>query len=240
MPQEFLRDVLRTGDDAGRSRRRWSMVPVSIVGHALLLVALVIIPLGADVAMPDIASPIKLAQFMRTVSPPAPPPPPSAVAPAPTRPLAPIEAPSDFAPERPDAPANPVDGAIPLGVGVASGEPGLVNVGVTPPPPLPPPPPPQPRIVRAGHGVREPKKIVNVPPEYPELAKRAGIEGVVILEAVIDVSGHVDHVKVLSSIPMLNEAAIRAVKQWRYTPTELNGVPIPVLLTITVRFSIVR
>jgi periplasmic protein TonB len=240
MPQEFLREVLRTGDDGG-SRRRWSMVPMSIAGHALLLAAIVIIPLGADVDMPDISSPIKLAEFMRTVPPPAPPPPPSAAAPAPTRTLAPIEAASEIAPERPEAPVDPIEGGIPP-IGVTSGAgTGLIGIGAAPPPPMPaPPPPPQPRLVRAGHGVREPKKIVSIPPEYPELAKRAGIEGVVILEAVIDVSGRVDQVKVLSSIPMLNDAAIRAVKQWRYTPTELNGVPVPVLLTITVRFSIVR
>ena len=91
-----------------------------------------------------------------------------------------------------------------------------------------------------GQGIREPKKIVHVAPEYPEIAKRAGVEGVVVLEAVIDVSGRVDQVKVLNSVTLLNDAAIRAVKQWRYTPTELNGVPVPVLMSITGPFSLVR
>ncbi|HEY7501857.1 MAG TPA: TonB family protein [Vicinamibacterales bacterium] len=238
MPQEFLRDVLRTGDSAARARRRLSIVPISIAAHVLAVTGVMISPLFAEVELPLVSSPMK-PQFMRTVAPPSPPPPRGASEPPPTRPAAPIEASSGITPERTEAPTNPVEGAIPLGVGVSSGEPGLVNIGVTPPPPLPPPPP-QPRLVRVGQGVREPKKTVHVAPEYPELARRAGIEGVVILEAVIDVSGRVDQVKVLTSVPMLNDAAIRAVKQWRYTPTELNGVPVPVLMTITVRFSIVR
>ena len=232
MPQEFLRDVLRTGDDAGRSRRRWSVLPVSIAGHAVLLAAFIISPLGAEVEMPEIPSPIKLAQFMPILAPPSPPPPSTAAVRAPTT-SAPISAPPDIAPESPVAPSNPVEGALPEGVGVATGAPTSIDIGVTLPPP-PPPPPPQPRIVRVGQGIREPKKIVHVAPEYPEIAKRAGVEGVVVLEAVIDVSGRVDQVKVLNSVTLLNDAAIRAVKQWRYTPTELNGVPVPVLMSITV------
>jgi protein TonB len=89
-------------------------------------------------------------------------------------------------------------------------------------------------------GVREPKKIVHVAPEYPPLAQRAGVEGIVTLEAVLDVTGRVEQVRVMKSVLLLDEAAIRAVRQWRYTPTELNGVPVPVLMTITVRFSLNR
>jgi protein TonB len=241
MPQEFLRDVLRTGDTSGRARRRWSIVPLSIVGHALVIAAVIISPLGAAVEMPNISSPLKVPAFMRTVAPPSPPPPPSAAPPMPTRTVAPIEAPLTIEPERPAAPTTPVEGAIPLGVGVSSsGAAGLIDIGAIPAPPVPAPPPPQPRLVRVGQGVREPKRIVNVQPDYPEFAKRAQVEGVVILEAVIDVTGNVDQVRVLRSVPLLNDAAIRAVKQWKYTPTELNGVPVPVLMTITVNFSLVR
>jgi len=216
MPQEFLRDVLRTGDDAGRARRRWSVLPVSIAAHAIVVAAFVIIPLAAEVEMPRISSPIKLAEYLRTVAPPAPPPPPSAVVPTPSNRLAPIEAPPTIAPDRPDTPPNPVEGAIPDFVGSGPATPGLANVGATPLPPLPPPPPPpQPRIVRAGYGVREPKKVLHVTPEYPEIAKRARVEGTVILEAVLDVSGRVDQVRVLHSVTLLDDAAVRAVKQWR-------------------------
>jgi protein TonB len=101
-------------------------------------------------------------------------------------------------------------------------------------------PPPQPKIVRVGQGVREPKKLVHVAPEYPVIAQRARVQGTVVLEAVLDVTGRVDRVRVLRSEPLLDEAAIKAVRQWRYTPTELNGVPVPVLMTITVHFSLAQ
>jgi protein TonB len=77
-----------------------------------------------------------------------------------------------------------------------------------------------------------------VPPVYPEIARLSKKEGKVILEALLDVTGRVESVKVLRSEVFLDDAAIRAVKQWRYTPTELNGVPVPVLMTITVVFSL--
>jgi protein TonB len=105
-------------------------------------------------------------------------------------------------------------------------------VGVIPPPP----PPAQP--VRPGGAIREPRKIVDVAPVYPPIAVAARKEGVVILEAVIDERGHVVRLKVLRSEPLLNAAAISAVERWRYTPTLLNNVPVPVLMTITVRFTL--
>jgi protein TonB len=87
-----------------------------------------------------------------------------------------------------------------------------------------------------GGTVREPKKIVNVAPVYPQMALASRVEGIVILEAVINTDGRVERLRVLRSSPLLDEAAIAAVKQWRYTPTLLNGVPVPVLMTITVNF----
>jgi protein TonB len=214
---------------------------VSIAAHALVVAAFVIIPLGAEVEMPQVSSPIKVAQFLRTVVPPSPPPPPSAVPPAPSTTVVPLEAPTSIAPERLDVPSNPVEGAIPDVVGSGPATAGLANVGTTPLPVLaPPPPPPQPKIVRAGYGVREPKKVLHVPPEYPEIAKRARVEGAVVLEAILDVNGRVEQVRVMHSVPLLDDAAVRAVREWRYTPTELNGVPVPVLMTITVRFFLER
>jgi protein TonB len=109
--------------------------------------------------------------------------------------------------------------------------------------PAPPPAatPQPPKIARPGfHGIREPKKIVNVAPEYPDIARIARKEGTVILEAVLDVTGRVQSVRVLKSETLLDDAAIRAVRQWRYTPTELNGVPVQVLMTITVNFTLAR
>jgi protein TonB len=107
-------------------------------------------------------------------------------------------------------------------------------------PPLPPPsaPPAPPGLQRAGQGVREPKKIVDVRPVYPEIARNVKVQGVVILEAVINERGGVERIKVLRSVPLLDGAAIDAVKAWRYTPTTLNGVPVSVLMTITINFTL--
>jgi protein TonB len=63
-------------------------------------------------------------------------------------------------------------------------------------------------------------------------------EGVVILEALLDERGNVDRLKVLRSEPLLDDAAVEAVRRWRCTPTLLNGVPVPVLMMVTVRFSL--
>ena len=100
--------------------------------------------------------------------------------------------------------------------------------------------PPTPKLVRVGGVIREPRKIVHVAPIYPEIARHARREGSVTLEAILDATGKVESVRVLSAQPLLEDAAVRAVRQWRYTPTELNGVPVPVLMTITVLFSLER
>jgi protein TonB len=92
--------------------------------------------------------------------------------------------------------------------------------------------------VRAGGTIREPRKIVHVPVVYPEAARQARIEGRVLLEATIDERGVITGLRVLRSQPLLDGAAIAAVRQWRYTPTLLNGVPVRVLLTITVNFTL--
>jgi protein TonB len=86
--------------------------------------------------------------------------------------------------------------------------------------------------------VREPRKIVDVRPVYPPIAQSARIEGIVILEAVINERGLVERVKVLRSVPLLDAAAVEAVGQWRYTPTLLNGSPVSVLMTITLNFTL--
>ena len=92
--------------------------------------------------------------------------------------------------------------------------------------------------IRLHSGIQTPTKLVNVDPVYPALAQSARVQGLVILEAVIDVSGRVDSVQVLRSIAMLDQAAVAAVRQWRYTPAILNGSPVPVIVTITVNFKL--
>ena len=80
--------------------------------------------------------------------------------------------------------------------------------------------------------------MTNVDPRYPPVAQAARVQGVVILEAVIGPDGRVTDVKVLRSVPLLDEAAIEAVRQWTYTPTLLNGVAVPVIMTVTVNFQL--
>jgi TonB family protein len=101
-------------------------------------------------------------------------------------------------------------------------------------PPIPPPPPGAP--VRIGGQLRQPRLLCRVNPVYPAEALAARTQGVVILEAVIGTDGTVSETRILRSIPALNQAAIDAVKQWVYTPTLLNGAPVPVIMTVTVQF----
>ena len=99
-------------------------------------------------------------------------------------------------------------------------------------------PPPQKPAVRLHSGIRAPRKIVDVAPAYPLLARQSQVEGVVILEATIDAGGQVQAVRVLRSAPLLDQAALEAVRQWRYEPAMLNGEPVPVIMTITVQFAL--
>jgi len=92
--------------------------------------------------------------------------------------------------------------------------------------------------VRVGGSVMEPRKIRDVKPVYPDVAQVAGVQGIVIVEVLIEVDGSVRDVKVLRSVPMLDQAAVDAVRQWRFTPTLLNGQPVPVVMTATVNFTL--
>jgi TonB family protein len=86
--------------------------------------------------------------------------------------------------------------------------------------------------------ITPPRKTRNVPPVYPANAKDQRIQGVVILEAIISPTGCIRTVEVLRGVPALNWEAVRAVMQWRYTPTLLNGVAVPVIMTVTVNFRL--
>jgi periplasmic protein TonB len=92
--------------------------------------------------------------------------------------------------------------------------------------------------VRVGGNIKPPTKVKDVKPEYPAIARSARVQGVVIIEAVIGPNGNVEETKVLRSIPLLDAAALDAVKQWTFTPTLLNGVPVPVIMTVTVNFAL--
>jgi periplasmic protein TonB len=101
------------------------------------------------------------------------------------------------------------------------------------------PPPPQPAVpVRLHSGMKAPQRIVNVAPAYPAIARSAHVQGVVILEAVIDATGGVESVRVLRALPLLDQAAVDAVRQWRFTPAVLNNEAVPVVMTVTVNFTL--
>jgi protein TonB len=92
--------------------------------------------------------------------------------------------------------------------------------------------------VRIGGNIQPPTLIRRVEPVYPDIAILARVTGVVILEATVNERGEVVNVVVLRSIKMLDQAAIDAVKQWRYSPVLLNGTPRSFVLTVTLSFSI--
>ncbi len=91
-------------------------------------------------------------------------------------------------------------------------------------------------VVRAVGDIKAPRLARRVEPDYPEIARQARVEGVVILEATTDVYGRVTGVRVLRSLPLLDAAAVDAVRQWVYEPMVINGRPRPVTFTVTVRF----
>ena len=92
--------------------------------------------------------------------------------------------------------------------------------------------------MRPGGDIREPRRIKGAVPVYPDLARRAHVEGKVVLECVIDTDGRITDIRVVSGPPLLTGAALDAVRGWVYTPTTLNGQPIRVILTVTVKFGL--
>jgi len=221
---------------------RWSMWPVSIVVHVVLVMVALIVPLIADGDPPTPAPmhALTLATIETVRVPPD-------VVPMATpirgpRVLPGVVAPDVIAPE-------PVQPPPPAGMPTTETRDGLAGpgfdafagTGVTGVPPLPASPvsePPAQKIVRVGPGIREPRRIAGGPPEYPLMARNARVQGTVILEAVINERGAIERVRVLRSVPLLDAAAIAAVQNWRYTPTLLNDVPVSVLMTITINFTL--
>jgi len=92
--------------------------------------------------------------------------------------------------------------------------------------------------VRVNSPIISPTRTKMVQPRYPLDAVAAKIEGIVILEAWVGMDGRVIDASVLRSVPLLDQAAIDAVRQWEYTPTLINGVPVPIAMTVTVAFNL--
>jgi len=85
--------------------------------------------------------------------------------------------------------------------------------------------------------MRPPVKTKHVPPEYPADAREHGVQGTVIIEATIAQDGSVKSARVVRSIPLLDAAALAAVKQWEFLPTTVDGRPVSVVATYTVNFT---
>ena len=103
---------------------------------------------------------------------------------------------------------------------------------------VPPPPPAAPVRVRVGTGVKPAEVLSRVIPVYPPLARQARISGVVELEGVVGVDGHIRELKVLNGHPLLIRAAMEAVAQWLFHPTLLNGEPVEIVQPVVVRFNL--
>ena len=116
--------------------------------------------------------------------------------------------------------------AVVLSLGLALSPAATVRAGQTPAP------------VHVGGDVKPPAKVKDAKPVYPEEARRAKVQGVVITEATVGVDGKVTSIKVLRPIPMLNDAAVKAVQAQVYKPTLINGVATPIIMTVPVIFSL--
>lgn len=219
---------------------RLFMLPLSIAAHAIAGLALFMVPLAAEVEWPV---PAPLHPMLVTTVAPVPQDVVALASPRRARPPQSFTMPSSLNPERAPAPgagtertgdATPSESAsvhegLPAGIGKAVASPDAPAVSETPRGPQ-----------RVGGAVREPRKTVDVRPVYPALALSARVQGVVILEAVINERGEVERLNVLKSVPLLDAAAVDAVSRWRYTPTLLNGTPVAVLISITLNFKLAR
>jgi periplasmic protein TonB len=222
---------------------RRSSTIVSIVVHAIVVAAAFMTQLLAVGPLPAVPhEPMSFVGVIpiRVIDIPLPPPQRAARSDAsvdPTGPaVAPIEAPAGVAHE---AVATCTDCTTTDAIGVERGIGSSEIFGRAEPVPAAPPPPPAPQTpIHLRSGMRAPRKVQHVDPVYPRIAQASHVEGTVVLEAVIDVNGAVTSVRVLRSIPLLDQAAVDAVRAWKFTPTLLNGVPVPVALTVTVRFAL--
>lgn len=212
-----------TPDDRRTRIGAWAF---AVAGHALLFTLYFPAATPPPSDPPVRAVPWTLARIPR----PAPPPP--------TEP--PPEKPPEAAVRRP-IPGPPTPVPEPL----EAASPTLAPAFELPPTdelfPIPESPPPEEPagILRVTGDVRAPIAIDQPEPRYTEIARKQRVEGLVILEAVIDTAGRVTDVRVLRGLPMgLEQEAVSAVRRWRYTPATLHGLPVPVLITVTVSFRL--
>ena len=235
----------------------------AILAHAIALMAVLALPIfhtvGARPEVPTtltyVATPVTLSAPVLPATPAAPPPPTPSEVKTPkhvdaiAEHRAPAEAPSDSQAEpvssrgveaaagveERSAGESAEAGAGGIAGGIGAGLSGAVATPLPPPPAAAASTPP----VRVGGAIKVPSLINRVEPVYSAVAAAAEMSGLVILEAIVDVNGSVESVKVLRSRgALLDNAAIAALKQWKYSPLVVNGAPTPFAVTITFNFKI--
>jgi periplasmic protein TonB len=231
MPGFMFQDVV---SPHAQSARKWYTVPLSFLAHTIVLAVIIVIPLLAT----NLPRPREIMEYVTPYVPviPSPPPP---------------------APRAAAPPAARIGGGPPMvapeTIGIEPGvifQPGEVDttgiesivggidVGQAVVEALPPAVPAPSTAVIVGGAIKPPSRIKYVTPTYPAIARSAGVQGVVIIQAVIGTDGTVEHAEVVRSHPLLAEAALSAVRAWEYTPTLLNGRPTAVIMTVTVQFTL--
>jgi periplasmic protein TonB len=231
-----------------KTRRGWTTM-LSFIFQIFLVIVLVLIPLLFTEALPK----QQLMTFLVAPPPPPPPPPPPAAAPVkvvktvqsdisngqlrtPTKIPEKVQMIKEEDSPPPTMSAGGVVGGVPGGV--PGGQMGGVIGGIISSTPVAVPKAATPQRVRVSQGVTQGLIIHRVQPPYPPLARQARIQGNVVLQAVISKDGSIENLRLISGHPMLTQAALDAVKQWRYKPYFLNGEPVEVETQITVIFSL--
>lgn len=231
--------------------KKWLLLPFSALLHGLVIAAIVVLPLmDASDSFPD----SKVIGVMLATPPVPSPPPPPAGPPAGKNTRRPVKAKDEVSkPETQPKPVHsglvaPVDvpeviededigdfgfpggveGGVPGGVegGVPGGVLGAMLTDTSQAADFP--------VTR----VQQPRLIRQVDPQYPQSALMARIQGVVIIEAVTDIYGRVSRTRIISGHPLLKNAALEAVSKWIYEPYIINGIPKPVVFTVTVNFRL--
>jgi periplasmic protein TonB len=250
MNRRLFEDLVVSAPPAGRFGRRAALLPLSIAAHGAALALALLVPVLRSGNLPTPTGPTVIWEPAPPLTPPppmaTPPPPPRVAGAAPARisarttPAEPVEP--------PPAPGPTVSMVEPDGLPIDDGRaPCLLNCagqrsdGIGDGPTGAPSATGVPEgngtgPIRPGGDIKAPVRTAYIAPIYPDIARAAGVGGTVVLECTIDPSGHVVDARVISGHPLLNDAALNAVRQWRYTATRLNGVPVAVLMTVTVRF----
>src|SRR5271168_267688 len=226
-----------------KTNKPWTVI-LSFIFQASFLAILILIPLIYTEALPK----TMMATLLVAPPPPPPPPPPPVAQIVHIKPqvhlmdagklVAPKVIPKDIKIIKEDAEPDITGGpGVPGGVagGSISGVLGGVMGGIGA---APPPPKVVQSRIRQGGNVQAAKLINRVTPNYPPLARQTRISGTVRLHAIIGKDGSVQQLEVMSGHPLLVQSALDAVRQWRYQPTLLNGVPVEVDTTIDVIFTL--